>query len=154
MFITDKRDDGKSFVKLADDAPEWLEDAVRDAHHGTFPDDWIYAECKAAYDAFQENDGERPDDYEHADGRVDIYTKERYQWAADMRLTDLFSLAEGEAAEIYGRKDDVSERIGVVQYCAIRMIAASIWDAMDAQKEEEEERISKVMDGGEDDEDA
>ena len=41
-FVSAIRSNGETFVKLDDGAPEWLSDAVRDAHGDEFPDDWCY----------------------------------------------------------------------------------------------------------------
>ena len=137
-FETKTRDSGGgTFVTLRDDAPEWLQDTIREAHFGAFPNDWIYAECEAAFDAYQDQ-GERPDTHEHADGRVDVYTKDLYHWAEDMCLTDLFSEAEERATE-FGPPNNSSVLgvLRVVQYCAIEMIAAVMFDAIEANKEDE-----------------
>ena len=130
-FETKTRDAGERFVTLTDDAPEWLQEAVRLAHHDTMPHDWVYAECEAAYDAYQDQEG-RPDDHEHTDGRVDVYTKELYAWAADMCLTDLYSEAESRANELGTKCEDTSQRLASIQYCAIELIATVIFDAIEA----------------------
>lgn len=144
-FERKTRDDGTVFLCRKDDAPEWVADACQEAHHGTFPDDWIYEEIAAAFDAWEEHDGQRPDDHEHADGRVDIYTKDRFRWAADMCLTDLFSEAQDQAD--MGGCGDLQERIGIVQYYAIQMIANTIWDAIEAAAGEEEAPAAEECDG-------
>jgi hypothetical protein len=133
---TKTRDNGEYFVHLKDDAPEWLSDAVRDAHQGTLPNDWIYAECLAAVEAFDFGDFDEDYIHEHADGRVDVYTRELYQWAADMCLTDTWANAEAEAAEM-GLVEETEKRLAVIQYCAIRYIAEAMLNACkDAAKEE------------------
>lgn len=135
-FIKDKRDNGETFTKLSDDAPEWLKDAVQEAHAGTFPNDWIYAECASAYEAIK--DGAITDEdsiHEYADGQVDVYTKDLYQWGADMCLTDLYSQAEDEANDL--GDDEVGEtekRFAMIQYCAIAFIARTMLEAVEANK--------------------
>lgn len=123
-FERKTRDSGEPFVTLKDDAPEWLQDAVQDAHQGTLPNDWIYAECLAAVEAFDNEElGEDGDGvHEHADGRVDTYTRDLYQWAADMCLTDTWASAESEAEDM-GPTGTTLNRIASIQYCAIRHIA-------------------------------
>lgn len=118
------------FVRLKDDAPEWLRDAVREAHQGTLPNDWIFFQCRAACEAIDEMlpvDGDWLHDY--VDGEVDIYTKERFVWAAHFCLTDTFSEAEERATELFGDEDDTAARLGVIQYCAIEFIAQTMLDA-------------------------
>ena len=51
-FVIHTRADGETFTTLADDAPAWLQEAVREAHQGDLPNDWVYAECRAAAEAF------------------------------------------------------------------------------------------------------
>lgn len=41
-FVSAVRSNGETFVKLDVGAPEWLADAVREAHGDEFPDDWCY----------------------------------------------------------------------------------------------------------------
>lgn len=122
-FKSGTRDNGERFVTLTDERPEWLQDAVRDAHRGTMPNDWIYDECRAAVEAFEDQTIEDEDDvHEYVDGRVDVYTKALYQWAADFCLTDTWSEAEVEAAE-FGEIPETERLIAQIQYCVIRYIA-------------------------------
>jgi len=44
-FIEDTRADGSKFIRLRDGHPEWMRDAVREAHGGSAPHDWLYAAC-------------------------------------------------------------------------------------------------------------
>jgi hypothetical protein len=133
-FETKTRDDGSTFVTLKDDTPRWLKEAVREAHQGTLPNDWIYAECRAAAEAFDDGrlttDEDDDDVHSHADGRVDVYTKELFQWAADFCLTDTFSAAEEEVDDVGGLDDaDTSKRIATIQYAAIRHVADAVKQA-------------------------
>jgi|HubBroStandDraft_2_1064218.scaffolds.fasta_scaffold00990_12 hypothetical protein len=129
---------GEPFTTLADDAPEWLRSAVREAHHGTLPTDWIYAECLAAAEMFdagdlvdsEEDDG---DVHAYADSRVDVYTKTLYEWAADFCLTDTWAEAEQEAKDM-GLPEETEKRIAVIQYAAIRHIADTMRRACIAAK--------------------
>lgn len=145
-FTTGTRESGKTFTKLTDDAPEWLKTAVREAHQGTLPNDWIYAECRAAVEAVDSGalDVEDEDDddvHNHADAQVDVYTQELFQWAADFCLTDTFSAAEEEAENMgYGEDDDVSKRLAAIQYAALRHIADTMKQACMAAVEAEAEQ--------------
>ena len=49
-FELRERDNGDSFVTLADNAPEWLTDLVRDAHGDMMPDDWRWSAIRSAVD--------------------------------------------------------------------------------------------------------
>lgn len=129
---------GEAFVTLKEDAPGWFRDAVYEAHGGMFPNDWVYAECFAACEAIDdgvftpgpdiEDDMEGFDGY--VDSRVDIYTKDRFQWAADMCLTDLFAEAEERATELCSDATPLADRLGAVQYAAIERVAHAMLDAI------------------------
>jgi hypothetical protein len=138
-FEKKTRDSGESFFTLADDAPEWLCDAVRDAHQGTLPNDWIYSECRAAVEAFDEGTLDDEDAiHEHADNQVDVYTRELYRWAADMCLTDTWAEAEEEAKDLGDRLEDTEKRLAVIQYCAIARIAGTMLNACKEHAAEED----------------
>jgi hypothetical protein len=138
-FVTGTRDSGATFVSLKEDRPEWLHEAVREAHFGDLPNDWIYAECEAVCDVFDAGDfGETEEDehdriHEIVDGRVDIYTKDVFQWAADFCLSTTYSNAE-EAAKDMGvdLKAGMEKTIQTIQYCAIEAITRIILDACKA----------------------
>ncbi len=122
-FVIHTRADGETHTKLADDAPAWLEDAVREAHQGDLPNDWVYAECRAAAEAFDAGDLAAAEDdcvHDHADARVEVYTRELYQWAADQCLTHTFAAARLGAADLGATAED---QIKVIQYAAIRHVA-------------------------------
>jgi hypothetical protein len=88
---------------------------------------WIYEECRAAVEAFDDGTLTSDDDsdHEYADGRVDTYTKDLYQWAANFCLTDTWAEAEQEAKDV-GLPDETDRRIACIQYAAIRQIAETI----------------------------
>lgn len=119
-------DNPRKVWTLTDEAPEWLQDAVYEAHQGTLPCDWIYEECKAAFDAELEDEDAV---HEHADSRVDIYTKNLAQWYADMCLTSTYGYAEDEAKDMGCADGDINRQLMAIQYCAIRFIASTIMQA-------------------------
>lgn len=139
FFETRERVDGTKFVTLKDEHPEWLKDAVYEAHDDTLSDDWVYEECRAACDAIDEGSLKDEDGlHEHADARVDVYTKARFKWAADFCLTRLYAIAEEEVADLApGAEVPISDRIGVIQYCAIRTIASKMLEAAKEHAEED-----------------
>ena len=144
---------GEPFTTLADDRPDWLQEAVREAHQGTLPSDWIYAECKAAAEAFDEgvfDDCEDDDSvHEYVDGRVDVYTQALYRWAADFCLTETFSVADEEASdmddpEMSACEVDLAKRLSNIQYAAIRHIADTMREAcIAAAKSTETESVTE-----------
>ena len=142
-FVTGKRDNGETFAKCTDDAPQWLRDAIMTAHDSDLPNDWVYAECRAACEAIDEgslgandDDDGRDDGRDHADGRVDVYTRALFMWAADMCLTDTFASAEQDAEDGAGTLEGTTvQQLTVIQYYAIRRIAAIMCEAYHAAKE-------------------
>lgn len=129
---------GGTFTSLRDDRPEWLQDAVYQAHQDRLPCDWVYAECRSAVQAWDEgllvSDGDGFS--EHADSSVDVYTGRLYGWASDFRLSDLFANAESEAFDLLSPEADTDKRLAVIQYCAIEAIARTMAAACDAADEE------------------
>ena len=138
-FERKTRDNGERFYTLRDDAPGWLLDAVREAHCGDMPNDWTWEECYAACEAI---DSERLDDdsmREHCDGRVDIYTNARFQWAADHCNGSLFAEGESRAGDLGCKVDGQSsivDALGAVQFGCIEHVAGTILRAwMDASED-------------------
>ena len=87
-FETRERPDGESFVRLTDDAPQWMRDAVQGAHWPAAPCDWIYEACRHAIDYIAEcgpdddcTDGDSAHDW--ADGYVDVYYHKLATWLAE-----------------------------------------------------------------------
>lgn len=127
-------------VTLKANRPDWLHDAIRTAHASDLPNDWIYEECQAACDAIDEGSLTDEDSiHEYADGRVDVYTKARYDWAAQFCLSTTYADAESEDNDCGGEGSDVAERLGRLQYFAIARIARTILEAHDEQKDEQDE---------------
>jgi len=123
---------------MTEDRPEWLYDAVEDAHCGDLPRNWVYSVCRDAcsmIDGATSNGAEHDDDWsdaihEHADGQVDVYTAELARWYADMCCSNTLAHAEEQMAECYGEPPmNLDERLGVLQYCAIRAITQTIVQA-------------------------
>lgn len=139
FFKVGTRDDGSRFVSLADDRPEWLYDAVYEAHQGDAPNDWIWSECSAVADAIDEGSISSEDDlHEFADGRVDIYTKDLFQWQADMCLSSTYSYAEERANELGTETSDMVKAVSAIQFCAIESIARTIFSAWQTADETDE----------------
>ncbi len=124
-FTTTTRAD-ETIDVLRDGAPEWITDAVRDAHAGMFPDDRIYTLCRDAFD-FIADGGDDASDF--ADGAVDVYTSDRVRWLAshlgrvslcDEAASD-FAIGDGGAGII--------DRIGWGQFLEASRVYATVWEA-------------------------
>ena len=55
-LITDTRSDGSSFIKTAPDSPDWIIDAIREAHDGELPNDTRYALIQDCAQAIADRD--------------------------------------------------------------------------------------------------
>lgn len=44
-----RRTSGEQYACLEDDAPDWIEEAVKDAHDGKLPDDYVYETAREAF---------------------------------------------------------------------------------------------------------
>jgi hypothetical protein len=136
LFTTGTRGPGPivpevKFVTTAEGAPQWLVDTIYAAHQGDMPRDWIYAECQAAAEAFDAGDL-TDEDYlaAHADSRVDIYTADRFRWAAEHCQTRTWAEAEEQAKELAAPGASIETLLGQVQYYAIEFIARTMLDAI------------------------
>lgn len=121
---------------LTTDAPEWLRDACFDAHFGMMPDNWVFEECSAAYEAYDPSTYE-DGPHDHADSRVDVYTKALAQWYADQCCGGLYAEAEERASEFYDAGADINARLAACQYAAICLITETVWEAMNEHMVEE-----------------
>lgn len=74
---------GHNSVTLSDDAPEWLLDAVREAHDDELPDNWRWERCDDIVEAYE--DGE-DDPSVIAEDLVDSYTSDLLSWLTVSRL--------------------------------------------------------------------
>jgi hypothetical protein len=108
-FVIRKRENGDTFHKLADDAPEWVKAIPRGAHEAVdgsdprMPCDWIYRLCSRAADfAAEYADAENARDAagEFAENVCDDSTAALYDWAGSNGYNRALC---DEAAEEYGQ---------------------------------------------------
>lgn len=86
QYLTRKEfDDGRVIVTRTDDAPQWTQDLIYEAHGDMLPDDWKYKMIEFVADEVEDaDDMEDIDAGEIANRFVDnhCYTHERLQWLA------------------------------------------------------------------------
>ncbi len=150
-FETAKRDNGETFTRLKNDAPQWIDDSLADIH-GTdmFPDDWRYEKIQSLAFSLAETDPDEWEDFPHGteiDSLVDIYYSDLTAYIAS-NVNRLH--AANDAAKEYGDESaDIETRAGYAQYqeiseIAYRMIEVAESEAesreydLDLEKEEEE----------------
>lgn len=141
-FVWRKRDNGEDFVSLADGRPDWLQDAVREAHGDMLPDDRIYRLCSEACEAIGDWAGEE-DGNIWAESQVNAYTADRLRWA--LSHLDRLALAE-EEYEATGYPSDgtvsVCDILATGQAAEASRVFEAMWNALAARVEEEGEPAS------------
>lgn len=136
-FQRKTRDNGTAYVAFAEDRPEWVYDAVMEAHDGEMPDDWRFDICDSLFGEIDE-DTDEDSLSEIVDGLVDVYNSDLVNWLAGH--LDRASYVD-EAAEEFGVGDspDVHNMIGMGQYVCIDQMAHIIFTAIKENAEVDEE---------------
>lgn len=101
-FTTSIRDNGDQFTKLTESAPDWVKDAVREAHGDKVPDDYIYEWCSKAFIAYDDYNGNT--DAAISDIEPDCYYYELGKWfTSDMERAGLVDeiLQETDVKDVY-----------------------------------------------------
>ncbi len=130
-YFTNTMRGEERIVTLRDDAPEWVSDAVREAHDGEMPDDWRYDICESIFEEIDPEDDDR--DFELADGLVDVYNNARVAWlAGDLGRASYCD----EAADEYGIAGDTFDRLGWGQLYCINQMVGVIRAAIEANEED------------------
>lgn len=137
-FETRTREDGSAFYCLKNDAPEWVRDAVREAHGGAWPNDWIYQHCAYAADALAElDDSDDPEDFggDFASQNVEPYTHCLTRWLAD--VPGAIEACDDAAADGLTLGDGgIVDDLQAGQYMMLREIYATLAHACEEAQEE------------------
>lgn len=131
--VVPRDDDGGRFQRLRDGSPEWMTDAVREAHDDEFPDDWRYDMCARLASDLAEREHESADDarddvHEIADGLADVYTASVFRWYADYPSRQSYA---DEALSEWGQPKDAVTLLQAGQYLAIRQMADALIQAVE-----------------------
>jgi hypothetical protein len=80
-----KRDNGKTFVCLTKDAPEWMTEVIRVAHGDSMPDDTIYSMIESNAEALAAVDEQDADDAFDAIAEIEapIYNSDLTAWLSE-----------------------------------------------------------------------
>lgn len=140
-----KRDDGSTYYRRRDAAPEWVTSEVLHAIHEALddrlPDDWVYETAAQVADTMTGYDHDDPDALrdsvaEIADGQVDVYTLDRVRWLGqhinNVALVD-------EACDELGRPETIADAIAYGQYRAIEAICYAIIQVCEDEAETRDE---------------
>lgn len=131
-FETAKRDNGEIFVRRTPDAPEWVADAVMEAHDGEAPNDWRYAHCRYIFDLFMDGSYDPVDldgFSEIADQLVDISNHDRLVWLMGDLTREGYvndAIEEGQPFE------SLSQTIGAGQSRCLERMVYTIAEAITA----------------------
>lgn len=141
--------DGEMFVRIKDGAPDWIKDAVKDAHNGgeILPDDWTYERARSAFEAISEADDPQDARHEWADGEADTYTSARLSWLADYPgALD----AVDEAVDEFGWPSEAGGTVAALagrgQYIAAGRLYDAILAACEERAEEEDDEDDEELD--------
>lgn len=125
-FQRKSRETGETFYCIADDAPDWVVDAVRDCHDGELPNDWRYETVAAIFDCVADG---WDDSAEIANGLTDIYNSDLLQWLSD-NATRADYIDEARAEWLTGDANLIAQ-VMAGQYLAIEEMASQILAAIE-----------------------
>jgi hypothetical protein len=131
------KDNPRQVWSLVDGAPDWMRDAIRDAHFdGRLPDDWIYEHARLIVSELSEREAPDSDDtHEICDSLVDIYTNALTAWLAS-HTGNLALCDEAVSEGLTSGEESTERRIQSAQYMALTYIAGALLSAIEAQAEE------------------
>lgn len=132
MFEKSHRPGGELYTRLRADAPDWLRDAVYEAHDGEIPNDWRYDICSALWDEITDEGNGGMEPHEFADGLADVYTGRLLDWLTPGRLHYIDTVLE-EWDEI----KSFSTILDIAQAYAIDRMAIILVDAYNDNETEE-----------------
>jgi hypothetical protein len=131
------RENPRNVWCLKDDAPDWMRDAIRDAHSdGRLPDDRIYENCRSMVDSISEiDDPDNVDTVEIADGCVDIYTVALTQRLAQSNL-NVSACDEAVSEGLCEPDADMCKRMQMGQHILLDRACAALVSAIRTQADE------------------
>lgn len=137
---TATRPDGTTFTRTKDDAPEWVEWLVREAHGSFLPDDWRYEAVRSALGWIHDNEPDMDAAHEWADSYVDVYTMARLAWLSSHLQRQVYV---DEAASEFGHDPEagIAAAIGLGQYMEAREVFEAVAQALTEQADEIESRL-------------
>ena len=134
-FTTKQRPEGDSFVGLLDGSPDWVSELVRDAHGDMLPDDWRYASIESALDWIADANDPVDEQYEWADGNMDVYNRGRLAWLASYASRP--SYCDDATSEMGDyAPNGILDRIGLGQHQESCEVFASVLHSLRTRVEE------------------
>jgi len=130
-FETSTRDNGAVYVCLKDDAPEWAQGVVQEAHAHMMPDDYRYkmisevADCLTGYD-----DVDCDTIHEVSDGLVDVYTSSLHDWLASHNSRASY-IDDARDEGLIPEGADLDQQLMIGQFEEYEEIAYSIAESLE-----------------------
>lgn len=130
-------DNPRKVWSLVDGAPEWMRDAIREAHFdGRLPDDWIYEHAKLIVGELADRDEVDGDDqHEICDSLVDIYTSSLCSWIGD-NARNAALVDEAQREGLLAPDATLDQRIQAAQYMALTYIWGALVSAIEAHADD------------------
>ena len=129
-FTTKKRTNGEDYATLRADRPDWLYEAVRDAHDSELPNDWRYNTCAAICASLDDNlDEHNLDNWaaEFAEDTTDISNSDLLAWLSG-NLYRIDSVDEA-SRELAVEETNMMGRVRLGQFVVIEEMALTIGQA-------------------------
>lgn len=141
-FEQQERNSGEKFYSLKHGSPQWMVDAIREAHGGIMPNDWIYEHCSRVADQMVDCDPEEWEDSigEWADGLVDVYNADRTAWLASH--LDFAAFVDDAVEELGHSGQGIFGDIGYGQYRCIEGIASELIRGVQAEADNSDDEES------------
>lgn len=129
---------GETFYALRDGSPDWMAEAVREAHGDMLPDDWRYEAIWAVSEALSDLGADEDHEdaiHEIADGLVDVYTANLTKWLASS--LERVAYVDEAREDFGGEGNDLETAIKRGQFLEYREIASSLVSALAALVDED-----------------
>lgn len=145
------RDNPRGVWSLKDESPEWMRDAIHDAHtDGRLPDDWIYENCASMVGSIAESsEADEVETCEIADGCVDIYTDALTAWlasnACNVEACDE-CVSEGLYEPMTEGADGITKWLQRGQYLLLDRACAALVCAIETQADERDSEAEDPTD--------
>lgn len=119
----------KRTTTLINDAPDWLREAVYEAHNGETPSEWVWSRCASIYRSLTEGF----DVEEEIDSLTDIYYTDALDWLRE----DISRMGWVDDAMAEGLTDGtLGSALMAGQALAIRHIVSVLSEAYEANADE------------------
>lgn len=138
-FERSSREDGSTFWKLSSSSPEWMTDAIREAHDGELPNDSRYELIRDCLQALSDDGVESQEEALEASHELSLnlmptYTGELLQWFSEMprRLGDCDDAVACDRVSELSVYELLSEGFRMAAEEVISSLADSLEDASES----------------------